>query len=87
MLAGSTATGNALVTSLVLRVSMCSGDCLPSGDPSARLPAYTIKKLRNMFGLTFLHLASATMVMRLPGMPTSMKSTQHTEAKRSSGSG
>uniref|UniRef100_A0A2H1VMM9 SFRICE_007381 n=1 Tax=Spodoptera frugiperda TaxID=7108 RepID=A0A2H1VMM9_SPOFR len=35
---------NALVTPLVFQVSMGGGDCLPSGDPSARLPAYTIKK-------------------------------------------
>uniref|UniRef100_A0A2H1WJ53 SFRICE_027294 n=1 Tax=Spodoptera frugiperda TaxID=7108 RepID=A0A2H1WJ53_SPOFR len=35
---------NALVTFLVLRVSMGGGDCLPSEDSSARLPDYTIKK-------------------------------------------
>ena len=36
--------GNALVTTLVLRVSMGGGDRLPSGEPSARLPRYFIKK-------------------------------------------
>uniref|UniRef100_A0A2H1WFR0 SFRICE_012543 n=1 Tax=Spodoptera frugiperda TaxID=7108 RepID=A0A2H1WFR0_SPOFR len=36
--------GNAPVTPLVFQVSMDGGECLPSGDPSARLPAYTIKK-------------------------------------------
>ena len=36
--------GNALVTPLVLQVSMGGGDRLPSGDPSARLPSYRIKK-------------------------------------------
>uniref|UniRef100_A0A2H1WN63 SFRICE_040728 n=1 Tax=Spodoptera frugiperda TaxID=7108 RepID=A0A2H1WN63_SPOFR len=35
--------GNAFVTPVVFRVSMGGGDCLPSGDPSARLPAYIIK--------------------------------------------
>uniref|UniRef100_A0A2H1V231 SFRICE_028148 n=1 Tax=Spodoptera frugiperda TaxID=7108 RepID=A0A2H1V231_SPOFR len=34
---------NALVTVLVFQVSMSGGDCLPSGDPSTRLPAYSIK--------------------------------------------
>ena len=29
---------------LVLQVSMGGGDRLPSGDPSARLPSYFIKK-------------------------------------------
>ena len=32
------------MTPLVLRVSMGGGDRLPSGDPSARLPSYFIKK-------------------------------------------
>ena len=32
------------MTSLVLQVSMGGGDRLPSGDPSARLPSYFIKK-------------------------------------------
>uniref|UniRef100_A0A2H1WZW9 SFRICE_028971 n=1 Tax=Spodoptera frugiperda TaxID=7108 RepID=A0A2H1WZW9_SPOFR len=36
--------GNVHVTPLVFQVSMGGGDCLPSGDTSARLPAYTIKK-------------------------------------------
>uniref|UniRef100_A0A2H1WDE6 SFRICE_034972 n=1 Tax=Spodoptera frugiperda TaxID=7108 RepID=A0A2H1WDE6_SPOFR len=40
-----TLKGNALVTPLVFRVSMDSGDCLPLGDPSACLPAYTIKQM------------------------------------------
>ncbi|CAH1642346.1 unnamed protein product [Spodoptera littoralis] len=31
---------------LVFQVSMGDAECLPSGDPSARLPAYTIKKDR-----------------------------------------
>uniref|UniRef100_A0A2H1WFV8 SFRICE_028804 n=1 Tax=Spodoptera frugiperda TaxID=7108 RepID=A0A2H1WFV8_SPOFR len=35
---------NALVTPLVFRMSMGGGDCLPSADPSAHLPAYPIKK-------------------------------------------
>uniref|UniRef100_A0A2H1WNN3 SFRICE_026114 n=1 Tax=Spodoptera frugiperda TaxID=7108 RepID=A0A2H1WNN3_SPOFR len=39
-----TETGSALITPLVFRVSKGSGHCLSSGDPSARLPAYTIKK-------------------------------------------
>uniref|UniRef100_A0A2H1V8Y2 SFRICE_022582 n=1 Tax=Spodoptera frugiperda TaxID=7108 RepID=A0A2H1V8Y2_SPOFR len=34
---------NALVTPLVFQVSIGGGDCLLSGDPSARLPAYSIK--------------------------------------------
>uniref|UniRef100_A0A2H1WK06 SFRICE_021113 n=1 Tax=Spodoptera frugiperda TaxID=7108 RepID=A0A2H1WK06_SPOFR len=29
-------------------MSMDGGDCLPSGDTSARLPAYTIKKKNNI---------------------------------------
>ena len=33
------------MTPLVLRVSMGGGDRLPSGDPSARLPSYHIKKI------------------------------------------
>lgn len=36
--------GNALMTSLVLRVSMASGNRLWSGDPYARLPLSYIKK-------------------------------------------
>ncbi|CAH1634906.1 unnamed protein product [Spodoptera littoralis] len=36
--------GNALVTPLVFQVSMGDADCLLSGDPSARLLAYAIKK-------------------------------------------
>uniref|UniRef100_A0A2H1V2T1 SFRICE_003651 n=1 Tax=Spodoptera frugiperda TaxID=7108 RepID=A0A2H1V2T1_SPOFR len=36
--------GNALVTPLVFWVSMGSGDCLLSSDPSTRLPAYTIQR-------------------------------------------
>ncbi|WP_218823141.1 hypothetical protein, partial [Akkermansia muciniphila] len=36
--------GNAFVTPMVVQVSIGSGDCLPSGDPSARLPANFIKK-------------------------------------------
>uniref|UniRef100_A0A2H1VEQ9 SFRICE_002834 n=1 Tax=Spodoptera frugiperda TaxID=7108 RepID=A0A2H1VEQ9_SPOFR len=32
--------GNALVTPLVFQVSMGGGDCILSGDLSARLPAY-----------------------------------------------
>uniref|UniRef100_A0A2H1VR30 SFRICE_034605 n=1 Tax=Spodoptera frugiperda TaxID=7108 RepID=A0A2H1VR30_SPOFR len=44
--AGSTGDGNAFVSPLVFRVSMGGGDCLPSGDPSAQIPAYTIKKNR-----------------------------------------
>uniref|UniRef100_A0A2H1VZ25 SFRICE_031746 n=1 Tax=Spodoptera frugiperda TaxID=7108 RepID=A0A2H1VZ25_SPOFR len=39
-------TSNALVTSLVFQVSIGGGDCLPSGDTSARLPACFIKKRR-----------------------------------------
>uniref|UniRef100_A0A2H1V9Q7 SFRICE_020129 n=1 Tax=Spodoptera frugiperda TaxID=7108 RepID=A0A2H1V9Q7_SPOFR len=35
--------GNAPVSPLVFQVSMGGGDCLPSANPSARLPAYTIK--------------------------------------------
>lgn len=31
------------VTCLVFRVSIDGGNCLPSGDPSARLPACVIK--------------------------------------------
>lgn len=31
-----------LVTLLMFEVFMDGGDCLPSGDPSDRLPAYTI---------------------------------------------
>uniref|UniRef100_A0A2H1WZC9 SFRICE_040697 n=1 Tax=Spodoptera frugiperda TaxID=7108 RepID=A0A2H1WZC9_SPOFR len=38
-----TGAGNALVTPLVFWVSMGGGDCLPSGDTSAPLLAYTIK--------------------------------------------
>ena len=40
----SEVTGGPEVTPLVLRVSMGGGDRLPSGDPSARLPSYHIKK-------------------------------------------
>uniref|UniRef100_A0A2H1VVQ2 SFRICE_030858 n=1 Tax=Spodoptera frugiperda TaxID=7108 RepID=A0A2H1VVQ2_SPOFR len=36
--------GNALVTPLEFQVSMGGGDCLPSDEPSALLPAYSIKK-------------------------------------------
>uniref|UniRef100_A0A2H1WSM1 SFRICE_026569 n=1 Tax=Spodoptera frugiperda TaxID=7108 RepID=A0A2H1WSM1_SPOFR len=36
--------GNALITPLLFQASMGGGDCLPSGDPSASLPAYTKKK-------------------------------------------
>ena len=36
--------GKALVTPLVLRVSMGGGDRLTSGDPYARLPSYLRKK-------------------------------------------
>uniref|UniRef100_A0A2H1VRU7 SFRICE_019336 n=1 Tax=Spodoptera frugiperda TaxID=7108 RepID=A0A2H1VRU7_SPOFR len=36
--------GNALVKPLVFQVSMGGGDCLPSGNTSARLPACFIKK-------------------------------------------
>lgn len=37
--------------------------------------------------LTFLQRASATIVMRFPGIPTSMKITQQADANRSNGSG
>uniref|UniRef100_A0A2H1WM85 SFRICE_027610 n=1 Tax=Spodoptera frugiperda TaxID=7108 RepID=A0A2H1WM85_SPOFR len=37
--------GNAVVTPLVFRVSVGGDDCSPSGDPTARLPAYTIKTI------------------------------------------
>ncbi|CAH1645152.1 unnamed protein product [Spodoptera littoralis] len=37
--------GDALVTPLVFQVFMGDADCLPSGDPSARLPAYAVKKI------------------------------------------
>uniref|UniRef100_A0A2H1V7W7 SFRICE_020358 n=1 Tax=Spodoptera frugiperda TaxID=7108 RepID=A0A2H1V7W7_SPOFR len=37
-------SGNALVTPLVFQVPMGGGDCLPSGNTSARLPACIIKK-------------------------------------------
>uniref|UniRef100_A0A2H1VRA4 SFRICE_020275 n=1 Tax=Spodoptera frugiperda TaxID=7108 RepID=A0A2H1VRA4_SPOFR len=36
--------GNAIVTPLMFQVSMGCGDCLPLGDPSTRLPSYTITK-------------------------------------------
>ena len=35
------------MTPLVLQVFMGGGDRLPSGDPSARLPSYIIKKKKN----------------------------------------
>ena len=37
------------MTPLVLQVSMGGGDRLPSGDPSARLPSYLIKKKKLIF--------------------------------------
>ncbi|CAH0701063.1 unnamed protein product [Spodoptera exigua] len=41
----SSTVGNALVTPLLLRVSMGGADCLPSGNPPAGLPTYHIKKM------------------------------------------
>uniref|UniRef100_A0A2H1V6H1 SFRICE_022824 n=1 Tax=Spodoptera frugiperda TaxID=7108 RepID=A0A2H1V6H1_SPOFR len=45
---GLRTAGNVLVTPLVFWVSTGGGNCLPSGDPSARLPAYTIKRNQYM---------------------------------------
>ena len=59
---------------LVLQVSMGGGDRLPSGDPSARLPSYFIKKIKKYQGHIYLDnfkLCAEYMLVLAPRTPGS----------------
>uniref|UniRef100_A0A2H1VRB5 SFRICE_038339 n=1 Tax=Spodoptera frugiperda TaxID=7108 RepID=A0A2H1VRB5_SPOFR len=60
---------SAIVTLLLFQVSIGGGDCLPSGDPSALLPAYTIKNV-----LFICYLFTLSKFLGLPRWSSGRKS-------------